>query len=795
MKKILAILIILLAPTVLFAASIFTISQGGTATSTPPTAGKLFFGESGGKWSYASLTAGSNITISTTTTSITISSSAGGTGSSKWATSTNNTDIQPNDGQGLNVSASSTFSGNLFVRSLFGASSTSLFSQGITAYASSTFQNLTGRNATTTQATTTNLAILGITSKLLKTSADGSIAGAVADTDYQVPLTFGDGLTRTSDDIDCDTASGSVFGCLSAADWGTFNGKQAAITGPNNAILAIVGSTVTATSSQPLYIGNLFATSTATSTFMGAASTTRLVVGSADAMPEGYPSIIFSGCSSINCGFHLQGAGTIDANVPTSFRVDINSGAVIYDFQSTKFLPAPNNTNSLGFFGNAWNGAYASSTSYFENYIAGNSTTTNATTTTLSIASLFRSGTSDGCATWLSGLLTSTGAACGTGTGGGTPPFDPDTNYGVAVSATSTPIWGKLGLFASSTSHFVDFDARNSTTTNATTTTLTISNSAIFSTLTSAILLTGANGYAAEYAGTSCTNQFARSLDALGAATCATVGAGDVSLANLTATDSTLTFSGTYNGSTARTIGLNLSNGNVWTTASTTFAGGVTIFSATTTSATSTNLSVSGTVDFDGLTSALIITGSTGILAEYAGTTCTNQFARSLSALGAATCETVANTDLANSTISGIALGSNLADLTATNGTLTFSGSYNGGTARTIGLNLGNANTWTALQNFSAKASSTQFSVSDRLYMANGVGTTTVFGTGTGIGIATATPSATLQVFSTATGTVSADSNSATQGGCIEIKDSDGSGYVYITAKNGQIFTSTRSCK
>lgn len=39
-----------------------------------------------------------------------------------------------------------------------------------------------------------------------------------------------------------------------------------------------------------------------------------------------------------------------------------------------------------------------------------------------------------------------------------------------------------------------------------------------------------------------------------------------------------------------------------------------------------------------------------------------------------------------------------LAALTATNTTLTFSGSYDATTARTVGLNLGNANTWTATQ-------------------------------------------------------------------------------------------------
>ena len=53
-------------------------------------------------------------------------------------------------------------------------------------------------------------------------------------------------------------------------------------------------------------------------------------------------------------------------------------------------------------------------------------------------------------------------------------------------------------------------------------------------------------------------------------------------------------------------------------------------------------------------------------------------------------------------TVAGFALTGNvtLANLTATNGTLTFSGTYTGATARTIGLNLGNANSWTAKQTF-----------------------------------------------------------------------------------------------
>lgn len=58
-------------------------------------------------------------------------------------------------------------------------------------------------------------------------------------------------------------------------------------------------------------------------------------------------------------------------------------------------------------------------------------------------------------------------------------------------------------------------------------------------------------------------------------------------------------------------------------------------------------------------------------------------------------------------TVAGFALSSNvsLAALTATNTTLTFSGSYDGSTARTVGLNLSNANTWAALQTFGTNIS------------------------------------------------------------------------------------------
>lgn len=193
----------------------------------------------------------------------------------------------------------------------------------------------------------------------------------------------------------------------------------------------------------------------------------------------------------------------------------------------------------------------------------------------------------------------------------------------------------------------------------------------------------------------------------------------------------------------------------------------------------------------------------------------------------------ISNAMLANSTISGIALGASLGDLTAGNGSLTFSATYNGSAARNIVLNTANTNTWSVLQNFSL-ASTSQLSVFNNAYFGatatstftstgalgiasstpwgllsvnpNGIsGPSFVVGSSTlthfiikndgKVGIGTTSPTTLLQLFSTGTTTQSLDSNAASKGGCIEIKDRDGVGYTYLTANNGQVFTSQTSCK
>ncbi len=95
----------------------------------------------------------------------------------------------------------------------------------------------------------------------------------------------------------------------------------------------------------------------------------------------------------------------------------------------------------------------------------------------------------------------------------------------------------------------------------------------------------------------------------------------------------------------------------------------------------------------------------------------------------------IANSALANSTISGVALGGTLSALTATDTTLTFSGSYDGTTARTVGLNLARANTWSAIQTFTLAPVFTDQSGSRT---ALGLGSIATVASGTGVNTALA---------------------------------------------------------
>jgi hypothetical protein len=67
-------------------------------------------------------------------------------------------------------------------------------------------------------------------------------AAATSTLGLESPLTFSTGLSRIGNAVTCNTASASIFGCLSAADWTTFNAKQAA----GNYITALTGDVTAA---------------------------------------------------------------------------------------------------------------------------------------------------------------------------------------------------------------------------------------------------------------------------------------------------------------------------------------------------------------------------------------------------------------------------------------------------------------------------------------------------------------------------------------------------------------------
>jgi hypothetical protein len=99
-----------------------------------------------------------------------------------------------------------------------------------------------------TNATSSTFAITNALNGLLKTDGNGSVRVATAGTDYQAALgagtkgqilaylgagvptwtattTFSTGLTYSAGNVTCDTASGSVFGCLTSAFFSAFNNK------------------------------------------------------------------------------------------------------------------------------------------------------------------------------------------------------------------------------------------------------------------------------------------------------------------------------------------------------------------------------------------------------------------------------------------------------------------------------------------------------------------------------------------------------------------------------------------
>jgi hypothetical protein len=583
---------------------------------------------------------------------------------------------------------------------------------------------------------------------------------------------FGAGLTACDPTTGKLTWSNGIFGCgTDQTGGGGFSGAGNSIIVSNSA-----GNALTATSSNPLYVGSLFATSSSLiSNLRGMATIGTTTQGyrnsvlTLGATTTGATGALLTGLNDNNTSsfdFYKSGYAVMNGSDPYwdlyetdtakyggmymsggNLRIYTDTGSIRLNnnldlqgvFIESNIVPSVASSYDIGSASNPWLNMYLSTSNciYFNNkcliggelgdtlalqdpvvggsgrvgistttakwpleiastttsqltlsgglgpywsfrgvggsfYLATSSPSTLATSTvsaiTINSDNVVRFGNPLATCIALTGSADLCDGNDATGGGSAAPAFDP-TAYG---AATTTTLGFLNGLFSTASSTF--------------------SSNLFLSSLGQGSLYTGSNG-----------------------------------LVNIVATSTPtvtapITYSGTlgsFLGGVAGTFDCTTANASTkgcisgadfskFNSATTTFSTGLTYTGATNAVTVNTSQNISTLSNLTG-NGAILTSGGTGALGTYAGTSCTNQFVRSLNGSIVATCATVANTDLANSTISGISLGSNLADLTATNGTLTFSGTYNGGTARTIGLNLGNANTWTALQTF-GNASSTLFS-------------------------------------------------------------------------------------
>jgi len=329
---------------------------------------------------------------------------------------------------------------------------TSLFGNftNLLATGSSTLQNFTASNATTSQATSTNLAVSSVSNSLLKTTTLGSLVAAVAGTDYENILTFGDGLTRTANDVDCDTASGSVFGCLTSSDWTTFNNKLSAMTFsfPFTRFASVDQSTTTLMH----FFGGL--NSTASSTIgAGAQGTGLTIFGGATTTGES----LHLGSTTLQ-NFTATNSTTTNATTTiltnsgllTSSQLWVTSSTTLRDLITINYLALGSTT--------------------LQNFTATNGTTTNSTSTDLYVSNL-ASTTSLRANVASIGNLTVT--SC-TGCGGSTFVF-PFTTLSSGENATSTTLAFLNGFVSTASSTLTDFVATNSTTTSATSTNFYVS--------------------------------------------------------------------------------------------------------------------------------------------------------------------------------------------------------------------------------------------------------------------------------------------------------------------------------
>lgn len=261
------------------------------------------------------------------------------------------------------------------------------------------------------------------------------LAGNVTNT-----LTAGDGLTRTVDDIDCDTASGSVFGCLSSADWTTFNAKESVLTfttplmRSTNTINWVGLATTTQPSSSNLLVSNggagVYGVATTSETCStGITCTAHAVLGGGGAIT----------LATINAG--VLGS-VINGTVPTSQATSTLYGTGV----GGQVLGWNNTTGGLAFVATSTGGGTPGGTQGQLQYNGAGPAFAGVSTTTLTLGTgLSYSGTLGSLVGGAAGSLTIATSSLYSGTTGQFPYFS-GTNTLTATSSIFLSTLGNIGI-------------------------------------------------------------------------------------------------------------------------------------------------------------------------------------------------------------------------------------------------------------------------------------------------------------------------------------------------------------
>jgi hypothetical protein len=278
-----------------------------------------------------------------------------------------------------------------------------------TTSTASTFPYASTTAITATTASTTNLLISGVPGSLLKTLTNGAVTAAVAGTDYLTAINL----------AAYPFTPGTNFGVGVNSTSTTINFTNGIFASTTSQFAGI--NTISATTTNLLSTGSttiagvLNAVGGAT---FGNATTTNLGIGTLTGLLLGTNGVVSSIATS---SLGLLASTSIQAQAPLSF----NSSTGVFSISQS-------GTGSNG---------YLSSTDFntFNNKIS---------STSLSGGSGITYNSSTGSITNSYGY-----------------PFTPTSSYGVTTSATSSVLNATAGIFASSTSHFVDADFSHATTT------------------------------------------------------------------------------------------------------------------------------------------------------------------------------------------------------------------------------------------------------------------------------------------------------------------------------------------